>query len=65
MHELAHLLCNHPLPDDIILPTLPFLRRYNLQHEQEAEYLGATLQITRKGLVWAKRRGMAVSQIAN
>lgn len=65
MHELAHLLCNHPLPDDIIIPTLPFLRRYILQHEQEAEYLGATLQITRKGLVWARRKGMAVAQIAD
>lgn len=65
MHELAHLLCEHPLPGDSILPTLPFLRRYELQHEQEAEYLGATLQITRKGLVWASRKGMVIAQIAD
>ncbi|AYQ30980.1 ImmA/IrrE family metallo-endopeptidase [Runella sp. SP2] len=65
MHELAHLVCKHPLPEDIILPELPFLRRYNPQHEQEAEYLGATLQMTRKGLVWAMRRSMTVAQIAD
>lgn len=64
MHELAHLVCEHPLPTDTILPELPFLRRYNPQHEQEAEYLGATLQITRKGLVWAMRRSMSLTQIA-
>lgn len=64
MHELAHLVCEHPLPTEVILPELPFLRRYEPQHEQEAEYLGSTLQMTRKGLVWAMRRNMSVIQIA-
>lgn len=64
MHELAHLLCTHPLPRKAILPELPFLRCYEPQHEQEAECLGSTLQITRKGLVWAMRRNMSISQIA-
>lgn len=65
MHELAHLVCEHPLPNEIILPELPFLRRYEPQHEQEAEYLGATLQMTRKGLVWATRKGMSIEAISN
>lgn len=65
MHELAHLVCKHPLPSESILPDLPFLRRYNPQHEQEAEYLGGTLQMTRKGLVWAMRRSMSITQIAD
>lgn len=64
MHELAHLICKHPLPTESALPELPFLRRYDPQHEQEAEYLGATLQLTRKGLAWALRRSMSVAQIA-
>ncbi|MBD2703413.1 ImmA/IrrE family metallo-endopeptidase [Spirosoma sp. BT702] len=65
MHELAHLVCEHPLPTEVILPELPFLRRYDPQHEQEAEYLGSTLQMTRKGLVWAMRRKMSITQIAD
>ena len=65
MHELAHVICEHPLPTEVILPELPFLRRYELQHEQEAEYLGATLQISRKGLVWAMRRNMSISQMVD
>lgn len=65
MHELAHLICEHSLPTESILPELPFLRRYDPQHEQEAEYLGATLQLTRKGLVWAARRNMSVDQMAD
>ncbi len=65
MHELAHIVCKHPLPTEVILPELPFLRQYHPQHEQEAEYLGATLQLTRKGLVWAMRRRMAIAQIAD
>lgn len=64
MHELAHLICEHPLSTEIILPELPFLRRYEPQHEQEAEYLGATLQMTRKSLVWAMHKKMAKMQIA-
>lgn len=65
MHELAHLVCQHPLPAEVLIPELPFLRRYEPQHEQEAEYLGATLQMTRKGLVWACRRKMTTEQIAH
>ena len=64
MHELAHLICEHPLPTQVLIPELPFLRSYQQQHEQEADYLGAALQITRKGLVWAMRRSMTVEQIA-
>ncbi|MDQ1090557.1 Zn-dependent peptidase ImmA (M78 family) [Siphonobacter sp. SORGH_AS 1065] len=64
MHELAHLICDHPLPSDVIIPGLPFLRKYQPQHEQEAEYLGATLQISRKGLVWAMKQKMTKEEIA-
>ena len=64
MHELAHIVCAHPLPTKIILPELPFLRCYEPQHEQEADYLGGTLQITRKGLVWAMRQRMSIENMA-
>ena len=65
MHELAHLVCGHPLPSETLLPHLPFLRHYEARHEQEAEYLGGTLQITRKGLVWAKNRNMSTIQMSD
>lgn len=64
MHELAHIIRGHSFRTDTIIPELPFLRSYDPLHESEAEYLGASLQITRKGLVWAVKRNMSVEQIA-
>lgn len=66
MHEIAHILCNHqkkPLPLGI---NLPFgMRDFDREHEDEAIYLGATLQLSRPCLLWARKRNMSNLEIAN
>ena len=66
MHELAHVICKHeskhPEPG-IILPL--GLREYDVEQEEEAKCLGSSLQITRPGLLWAKKRDMKVEDIAS
>lgn len=65
MHELAHIICEHKAPQaykDINLPF--FMREYDRQQEEEASYLGSTLQITRDGLLWALKKRMEPAEIA-
>jgi Zn-dependent peptidase ImmA (M78 family) len=66
MHEIAHILCEHkkkPLPKEI---NLPFgMRDFDKEQEDEAVYLGDTLQLSRPCLLWAKKRNMNNSEIAN
>lgn len=65
MHELAHIICNHSSPDlykNINLPD--FMRGFDAQQEEEAKYLGSTLQISREGLIWAIKKRMDVPAIA-
>lgn len=65
MHEIAHIICEHrkkPLPEGI---NLPFgMRDFDKEQEDEAIYLGATLQLSRPCLLWAKKRNMNNSEIA-
>jgi Zn-dependent peptidase ImmA (M78 family) len=57
MHELAHIIRKHEVPEEIRRLPLPLdLHYYNPLHEQEAKYLGGCLQITRPGLQWAIKR---------
>jgi len=68
MHELAHILCEHT-PDEesdesIILQKFG-LRKYNEQHEQEAEYLGGALQIPRDGLMKHLFKERSMHEIAH
>ena len=65
MHELAHIICRHKQPEkhrDIELPF--FMREFDPKQEEEANYLGSTLQITREGLLWALKKRMELTQIA-
>lgn len=65
MHELAHIICEHPFPEIKIINNKPLpLRNYNPQYEAEAEWLGANLQITRKGLVWCGYQKMKTEEIS-
>mgnify|MGYP000565998758 CR=1 FL=1 len=54
MHELAHIICEHKAGEDCEKAFLRlFMRGYVKQQEEEAKTLGANLQITRDGLLWA------------
>lgn len=65
MHELAHVICEHKHPETHKNIALPFfMRDYDKQHEEEANYLGSTLQITREGLIWALKKRMELNEIA-
>ncbi len=66
MHELAHVICEHALPEPKIIANqiLP-LRTYDPVFEEEANSLGGSLQIPRAGLLWALKRKMTVSEISD
>lgn len=65
MHEIAHYLCNHPFPEISGLNQQNiFSRHYNEEQEMEAEWLGACLQLPREALIWALRKEMSQSDIA-
>jgi Zn-dependent peptidase ImmA (M78 family) len=65
MHELAHIICEHEIPEDIAKLSLRFgLHYYNKKQEEEAACLGRTLQITREGLLWALRQNFSKQEIA-
>lgn len=61
MHELAHVLLNHPMVGFDSETGLP-LR--DPRHEAEAGYLGGCLQIPRLGLQWAAQQGYTMAQVA-
>lgn len=66
MHELAHIICTHPRTRIVSIPGVPFpMREYHPDHEEEAIWLGACLQLPRDGLLWARRQGMDTEQIAS
>lgn len=62
MHEAAHILCKHPAGKIVRMGELSF-RSYDEEHEEEAKWLGACLQITRCGLLWAIGRHMTTEQM--
>ena len=65
MHELAHILCEHKISEDIQKSGLAsFLRCHNDNQEHEAEWLGACLQLPRPALIWALKRNMTIEQIS-
>lgn len=65
MHELAHIIRKHEVPEDIArLCLLLNLHYYNKEQEEEAKYLGGCLQITRAGLQWALKRNLTKEEIA-
>lgn len=61
MHELAHVLLEHPMIGFSPETGLP-LR--NARYEDEANYLGGCLQIPRLGIKWAVQHGYTCIQIA-
>ena len=54
MHEISHRHCEHPPckhPFGLLLPAT--MLSVNPRHEEEASWLGATLQLPREALAWA------------
>jgi hypothetical protein len=65
MHELAHVICGHKVPEEIVKTGLiGFLRNHNEQQENEAEWLGSCLQLPRPALIWALKKEMSNFEIA-
>lgn len=65
MHEMAHILRQHTISDEIKRLCLLFnLRPFDKIQEEEAQYLGGCLQITRAGLLWALKKNLSVEQIS-
>lgn len=65
MHEIGHYLCNHEPAMLIKDGKFAFpLRDYNKAQEEEASWLGATLQLPRLALLWAVQQGLTNRQIS-
>ena len=64
MHEIAHLLLEHPLERVYLAQDDRNGRAFNPRIEAEAAYLGSCLQIPRRGLYWAVQKGMTDEEIA-
>lgn len=62
MHELAHVLLDHPMVGFSQETGLPLRDK---RHEEEATHLGGCLQIPSSGLEWAVNQGFTCGQIAN
>lgn len=66
MHELAHIICDHKVPDhyrEIAIPS--DLRHFNPSDEEEAKYLGGSLQLPREALLKAFKAQWKEDQIAS
>jgi len=65
MHEIAHILCKHKVSDEIKETGLAgFLRNFDIEQENEAEWLGSSLQLPRPALLYSLKRNMTVEEIA-
>lgn len=66
MHELAHILCEHKVSEKTKNIGLSgFLRNLDEEQENEAEWLGACLQLPRPALLYSLRKQMTLEEIAN
>ena len=66
MHELAHIIRGHEIPDEAAIMCRQFNLPYiNPLHEQEAKFLGGCLQLTRPGLQWALKNNLSYEQISD
>jgi Zn-dependent peptidase ImmA (M78 family) len=65
MHELAHVICDHKVPDEHRSIAIPSnLRSFNPQDEEEAKYMGGCLQLPREALLYCFKRKMNLEQIS-
>ena len=65
MHEIAHVLCKHEVSEEKYNFKIPFgMREYNPIQEEEAKCLGASLQLSKPVLFWARKRNLTNEQIS-
>jgi Zn-dependent peptidase ImmA (M78 family) len=65
MHEIAHILCGHETENtEKIGPLSGLMRSYNPEQEEEADWLGSTLQLPRQALISALRRNLTFDEIS-
>ncbi|WP_051691875.1 ImmA/IrrE family metallo-endopeptidase [Pedobacter borealis] len=65
MHELAHVILKHTTSESSSISGLGgLLRDFNTEQENEAEWLGASLQLPREALSWCLYKKMTTTQIA-
>jgi hypothetical protein len=65
MHEIAHILCEHETENTEQIGALSgLMRSYNAGQEEEAEWLGATLQLPRPALISALKQNMSLNGIS-
>jgi Zn-dependent peptidase ImmA (M78 family) len=65
MHELAHFVCGHEVPDEIKNINISAdLRYYNDVHEEEAIYLGSCLQLPKVALLWKRKERCSEEEIS-
>jgi hypothetical protein len=65
MHELAHVICGHKVSNEVIETGLiGFLRNHDIKQENEADWLGSSLQLPRQSLIWALKNNMTNDEIS-
>lgn len=65
MHELAHVICEHKVDSSIQESGLArMLRHHNQDQENEAIWFGGCLQLPREALIWALKKKMTNTEIA-
>jgi Zn-dependent peptidase ImmA (M78 family) len=66
MHELAHIMLGHELPNAIITGAGHLMpSTYDQDQEDEAAWLGGTLLLPRPALLWMRRRRMSDEEAAD
>jgi hypothetical protein len=63
MHELAHVICEHPMGEFKALGGGILLRDYNKVHEEEADWLGGCLLLPGRALYYAHKDGLSKQEI--
>jgi hypothetical protein len=64
MHELSHIICEHPMGEFRPLDSGIMLRDFNKEHENEADWLGGCLQLPGVALYYKHKDGLSHQEIA-
>ncbi|WP_321480138.1 ImmA/IrrE family metallo-endopeptidase [uncultured Bacteroides sp.] len=65
MHEIAHIICKHKRSQLQYEFKIPIgMHEFDEVQEEEAKCLGATLQLARPCLLWARKKHMTTDQVA-